>query len=536
MTFLLFLDLLIILASGLFAGIVCRWLGVSMLIGYLVIGAFIGAGGVGLVPAGQHEIEMLAEAGVLLLLFAIGLEFSLDDFVELGRNLLIAGSLQMALVAVPVYAALAAWGTNWPAAVMIALAIAFSSTVLVFKALSEWGQSASPHGRRAIGILLFQDAALVPILLLIPLLTGRDKAAEQLGFAGLLLVSVLLIAAVVVLQKVMARWGAPFLARSQSPEIVILFAVVVVGAVTCGTYLVGLPPAIGAFAAGLILGGNRLTEQIDALMFPFRETFAAVFFVSLGMLFRPAVISDGVLHFAICLIAIVILKTIAATIALRMTGIAWRPALGTGIGMAHVGEFALMLLLISQESGLLSDSTYQFVFALALATLFLTPPLLQFGLRWASVAPLAEGVRQLDDHIPADEHARALVIGVGPVGRRVASQLETMGREVCVVDKSRLNLQAFAQEGFQTVAGDAATPDILERARVDLVGLAIICVSEDEAAIRIVRAVRKLNRNCRVIVRCRFQETVDVLRKSGAEEVVSEEQQAAEQIVRLLGL
>jgi CPA2 family monovalent cation:H+ antiporter-2 len=535
-TSLLFLDLLIILSSGLFAGIVCRRLGVSMLIGYLVIGAFIGAGGAGIVRGDQHEIKILAEAGVLLLLFSIGLEFSLDDFVKLGRNLLIAGSMQMVLVAAPVYAVLAAWGTTWQAAVMIAVAVAFSSTVLVFKTLSEWGQSASPHGRRAIGILLFQDAALVPLLLLIPLLTGEDKSAEQFGIVGLMLVSAALIATVVVLQTMMARWGARFLARSQSPEIVVLFAVVVVGAVTCGTYLIGLPPAVGAFGAGLILGGNRLTEQIDALMLPFRETFAAVFFVSLGMLFQPAVILDSVLHFAMCLIAIVVLKTFAATIALRITGIAWRPALGTGIGMAHVGEFALMLLMISRESDLLTESTYQQVFALALATLFMTPLLLQLGLRWAGSASPGEIAKSFDNEIGTADHTHSLVIGVGPVGRRVASQLETMGRDVCVIDKSRLNLQAFAQEGFRTVAGDAASPEILQRARVELVDLAIICVPDDEDAVRIVRAVRKLNRECRIIVRCRFQGTIDVLRTSGAEEVVSEERQAAEQIVRLLNL
>ena len=157
-------DLLIILAAGLVAGIICKRIGLSMLVGYLLAGAVIGHGGLGLVAEGGSEIEHLAKAGVLLLLFAIGIEFSLEELVKLGRHMFVGGSIQMLLVAVPVGLACMIF-MSWQVSLLIAAAIALSSTVLVYRALTEWGATTSPHGRRAIGILLFQDAALVPLII-----------------------------------------------------------------------------------------------------------------------------------------------------------------------------------------------------------------------------------------------------------------------------------------------------------------------------------------------------------------------------------
>ncbi len=201
MTQTLIQDLLIILAAGLLAGIVCRLISVSVLIGYLLVGTLLGQGLLGWVSGEQHQLEQFAEVGVFLLLFTIGLEFSLDDLPQLGRFFLVGGALQMALVAVPVTCGLLWLGYGWQAAGLIAAAISFSSTVLVFKALSEWGQAEQPHGQRAIAILLFQDVALVPLLLLVPLLTGSQAAPSLWQYVSLGLVSVLFVLAVVVLRR-----------------------------------------------------------------------------------------------------------------------------------------------------------------------------------------------------------------------------------------------------------------------------------------------------------------------------------------------
>lgn len=524
-------DLLIILAAGLLAGLVCRRLRVSVLIGYLVVGTILGRGVLGWVLDEHHELENFAEAGVFLLLFSIGLEFSIDDLKRLGRNLVVGGAVQMALVAIPVAATLMGLGMSWQSSTLIAAAIAFSSTVLVFKALAEWGQSQKPQGRRAIGILLFQDAALVPLLLLVPLLTGEGATAGPLQYALLALTSCLFVAGVVGLRYALASWLIPMLASYRSPELVILFTIVSLGGVTLAAHGVGLPPAVGAFAAGLIFNGNRWTHQIDALVLPFRETFAAVFFVGLGLIFDPRLIWNEPQTMALALASVIVIKAAAAAVALKLTGLSWGRSLGMGIGLAHVGEFAFVLVLLGVESGVLTEMDYQRVVAVAVGSLILTPPLLKLGLRWVRDEDEDE---QLPGRTPQPETKRATVIGAGAIGRRVAAQLETLGRDVCLVDVSPINLHSFAQEGFRTVAGDASNEEILRLAEADHASVNVVCIAKDTAALRIVRLLRRLNQEGRLVVRCRYQSNAEKFLRAGAGHVISEEAEASLALIRAL--
>ena len=285
----LIIDALIILTAGLIASVVCRRFQISPLIGYLFAGLLVGEGVLGLVHDANHEIEHLAEVGVFLLLFVIGIELSLDDMRQLGRKLFVAGALQMAFVAAPCYF-VAHWaGLSPRAALIVAIAISFSSTVITFKILAESGDLESPHGKRAIGVLLFQDMMLVPLLLLIPVI-ANDQGLGVRDALQLFGVSACFIALIALSRAVLTRWLIPTLAGYRSPEIVVLLSVVVIGGMTAAAYEVGLPPALGAFAAGIVFNGNRWTKQVDALVMPFRETFSAIFFVSLGLVFQPNVI------------------------------------------------------------------------------------------------------------------------------------------------------------------------------------------------------------------------------------------------------
>lgn len=526
-------ELLIILSAGLLAGFVCRLLRVSTLVGYLLVGTFLGRGMLAWVTE-VEEAEYLARAGVMLLLFSIGLEFSLSELARLSRYFFIGGSVQMGLVLVPVVLLLALFETPLRASVLIGAALAFSSTVLVFKALAERGETATPHGRRAIGVLLFQDAALVPLLLLIPLLTGEAESAPGPKRYVLLASSaVLLVAAVLGLRAVVGRWFVPLLARLRSPELVVLFSLVVLGGVALGGYAAGLPPSIGAFAAGLVFSGNRLTAQVDALVLPFREVFSAVFFVSLGLLLDPHVLYADALLLPPALVGLVLLKWGAAAVGLRLTGLPWANALGTGIGLAHLGEFAFVLALDGTVAGVLEPVHYQRILLLALCSLILTPQLLALGLRWGAGAPArAEAEPTLGALRGGAEEA--VVIGAGPVGRQVASRLEIVGMDACLIDLSPVNLHPFAQMGFRSVAGDATDGDVLRRARIEHARLVAVCVPDDQTAVRIVRTARELSPQCLILVRCRYLQTVAQAGQAGANAVVSEEQEASEALLRLL--
>jgi CPA2 family monovalent cation:H+ antiporter-2 len=297
--------------------------------------------------------------------------------------------------------------------------------------------------------------------------------------------------------------------------------------------MVGLPPVIGAFAAGLIFSGNRWTKQIDALVLPFRETFAAVFFVSLGLLFDPRLLWSEPLLLLACLAGLIIVKWLAAAVALWLTKIRWQAAAGMGIGLAHVGEFAFVLVVLGWEAGVISESDYQRIVALAIGSLILTPLLLKTGLRWTRLEQggdkTSSGASRLDR-----AGQKTLVIGAGPIGGQVASRLKTVGKDVCLIDLSPVNLHGFAQEGFRTVAGDATDRAILKLAQTEAASLAVVCVPDDDAALCIVRTLRTMNAKCFVVVRCRYEGNVTKLTASGADQVVSEEAQAGAALLDLL--
>ncbi len=519
-------EVLMILTAGLAAGLVCKRIHTPALIGYMLIGTVIGSGGFGLMPARTVEVDHLAEVGVFLLLFSIGLEFTLDELIRLGRHLLVGGGVQMVLVAVPVAAVLIELGLAWQPAVIVGGAAAFSSTVLVFKTLAEWGQTSTPAGRRAIGILLFQDAALVPLLMAVPLLT-RDAASMAAGdYLRLLAASVGFVVAVIWLRGLLKTRVVPALTGYRSVELVILATLVLLFSVTFAAHRLGLPPAVGAFAAGLMLSGNRWTKQIDALVLPFRETFAAVFFVGLGMKLDPLVLTQQPVAAAVGLVSLVVLKSVAATIALRLTQLPWRTAAGMGIGLAHMGEFAFALIAIALAEDLLGAAEAQLFIGVGLASLMLSPLLLSLGIRFVreDASEAAAEVAALETSLLLGP--KALVIGIGPVGGQIASLLETAGRDVSVLDRNPLNLHAFAQAGFRCVAGEATEAEILQRADADLANEVVVCVPHDEDALEITRVVRHLNPACRLVVRCRYQGNVSELKKAGADCVVSEEREA----------
>lgn len=517
-------DLLVLLSAGLLSALACRLLNISVLIGYLVVGAVIGRGVLGWVVDEEHQLAHFAEIGVFLLLFTIGLEFSIEDLKRLGTNFVLGGTVQMLLVAGPIAAFLIWMGLEWQAGVLIASAFAFSSTVLVFRSLSESGHTQTSHGRRAIGILLYQDAALVPLLLLVPFLTnnGSEHAFSDLG--KIAVSSLAFVVGVVGLRYMLGQLLIPILARYKSSELVVLFTVVSLGGITLVAYSIGLPAAVGAFAAGLVFNGNRWSHQIDALVLPFRETFAAVFFVGLGLIFDPRIFWLEPQVAFLALPVLIVVKAGAAAVALRLTGLPNRTAVGAGVGLAHVGEFAFVLALLGMESGVLKEEHYQQVVAIAVLSLVIAPSLMKLGL---SIIRSEVESPENKSNLRRVEESHSVVIGAGPIGRSIASQLETMGNEVTVVDLSPLNLHAFAQNGFHTIAGDATDAGILDRAGVVHANLIVVSIPEDSVARQVVRAVRKINSQCGILVRCRYQSNIVSLRKAGATEVVAEESEAA---------
>jgi CPA2 family monovalent cation:H+ antiporter-2 len=263
------------------------------------------------------------------------------------------------------------------------------------------------------------------------------------------------------------------------------------------------------------------------VILPLRETFAAVFFVSLGTLIRLETLLAMPLICLAALAAVLVLKTSAATIALHFARLPWKSALGMGLGLAQIGEFAFVLLVTGLSQGIIEPESYDLMMFIAVASLILTPQLLKIGLRLAERSSVVEREIAIPPASKDDPIRRATVVGIGPVGSRIASQLETMGYDVCLVDLNPLNLHPFSQQGFRTVAGHGSDRSVLRRADVPNCGIVAITMPADRAAIQTVSAVRRLNTTATILVRCRFQASASKLRSVGATNVFSDESEVA---------
>jgi CPA2 family monovalent cation:H+ antiporter-2 len=364
------------------------------------------------------------------------------------------------------------------------------------------------------------------------MLSGHGAAPTVLDFVMLAGKSAVFVASAVFVRWLMTRWAIQVLAELRSTELVCLFAIVMLAGACMAAVQLGLPAAIGALAAGVAFSGTRLSQQIDSILLPFRETFAAVFFVTLGALMRPAVFFDAPLLMTLGLVGMIAVKTGAAAVALRLAGLKWPSAFGMGLGLAQLGEFSFLLLLEGRgrapNGGVLNQTDYDRTLLIALGTLLVTPLLLRVGLRWV-VDDEPEPLVELPE--TGDELNRVLVVGAGPIGRDVATFLETSGWRVSVADLSPVNLHPFAQQGFRTVVGDAREEDVLRRARIDAMRMAIVCVPNDIIAHEVTAAIHTANPACATIVRCRYLFNVSTVRSAGAAHVISEEAEAARAIL-----
>ncbi|PQO40172.1 cation:proton antiporter [Blastopirellula marina] len=527
------LDLIVILTAGALSGAFCRRFHISSLVGYLIIGAICGTGGLGLFTSESEALAHLAEIGALFLLFSIGMEISLDEVQEFAFRLLVGGPAQLILVSVPAALLIRSLGFEWPAAILLGSAIALSSTVLVFRALKEAGVQNSVAGVSSISVLIFQDMAIVPLMLMVPLLAGTsDKSWLDLAKLGLY--SLIFLAIIPISGAIVQRIGVPVLQRLRSRELLVLFALTVLGGMCYLAHELGLPAALGAFAAGLILSGNRLTQQVDALILPFRETFAAVFFISLG----------GLLHFeealrdpSLILIGLPVilgLKTLGGAIALRCVGVRWPVAFCFGLGLSQVGELSFLLLSEGMQLKLIDADQYNQMLVLAIATLLLTPAMIKYGIR-AVGDHLSEVVRHVKKlKRPPSDVKEAVVIGVGPIAKQVASRFEMLGISVCFVDMNAVNTYPLEQLGFRTVTGDATKLITLQQAEVDRAQLVLVSVPSDDAAVAIVRSIRKLNKKATIMARCRYLETRGRLNSSGADLAIDEESHVASALLSMV--
>ena len=370
-------DLAVIFTSSMVVILAFHRLKIPALPGFIVAGVLVGPHALGLV-SDVNRVEALAEVGVVLLLFTIGIEFSLGRLREMGRQALVGGGLQVGLTIVAVGALALALGQRWQLALFLGCVVALSSTALVLKGLTDKGEIDAPHGRLATGILIFQDLCVVPIMLVLPFLAGRGTG----GVPGLAL-ALLKAAAIVLAVAVLARTVVPRLfaeiVKTRSREL-FLIAIILLGTLTAlATAEAGASLALGAFLAGLVISESDYGHQALAELLPFRDVFISLFFVAVGMLVQFDFIRDHPLLTVSGVALVLAGKTLAAAVGPGGAGVRRTGRAAGGLLVSQIGEFSFVLAKEGRTIGLLQEEMYQGFLAVAVSTMLVTPFLLQSG-------------------------------------------------------------------------------------------------------------------------------------------------------------
>jgi CPA2 family monovalent cation:H+ antiporter-2 len=526
----LLLDLMVTLAGAFFLGALMERFKQSAIIGYILAGVLLGPGVAGVVTS-VETVQSLAELGVALLLFSIGLEFSWRDLKRLGRVGLGGGSVQVGVTGLAAYAVALAFGVDHRAAAAVGAVVALSSTVIVTKVLKESGDLDATHGKATVGILVFQDIAFVPLVLLLTFLggdvanPGGTDGAE--GFSGLVIAQI--VAAVLLVIAFMPR-ALRSRALSRNRELPILLAVTICMGAAWGAHAIGLSPSIGAFLGGMALAETTHAVQIRADVGPLRTLFATIFFASVGMLANPQWIAANALPVALTTLAVVIGKAALAFGAVRIFKLPTIASFAVGISLAQIGELSFVLLQLGLSLELLSGDLANLLTAASVITLLVSPYLV------ASAPDIARplAIRLISARTLADEERRArksarelsghvVLVGFGEAGRSAASSLREAGTEVVVLDTDRKLVSDVRSLGCYAMLGDATQLENLEHAGITRAAGIVVAVSDHRTAKMAVAQARALAPNVPIVARARYHLYKDDIADAGADRVVDEE-------------
>jgi K+:H+ antiporter len=532
-------DILVLLLTALVLGVICERLRQSAILGYLAAGTLLGPNAFKVI-ASASEVSSLAELGVALLLFTIGLEFSWQRLRRLGAAALGGGAAQVILT-MGLGAGIAHF-FDMPMRTALALGaiVTLSSTACVLRLLVSRAEIESVHGRHALGILLVQDIAVVPLVLLVTVLGGEGSVGQvgieivkTLGWAGVLVVVLYLL-----FNRVVPRiLHLPSLQRNR--DLPILLAIVTGLGSSWAAHKLGLSPALGAFVAGMLLAESPFATQIRSDIASIRTLLVTLFFSSIGMLGNPAWFVQHLPSVLALVAAIVLGKALLIWAILHRFRLAHAHALAAGICLGQVGEFSFVLVAVGRGS-ILDEDLFALMISATITTLFLTPYLVAMAPRIAyATVQFLSSIKLLPEpsaDLAADPTAvkvEFLIIGFGPAGEAVGQTIERLGKRVAVLDLNPGSIQKVQRLGFRGHIGDAMNPDVLEHIGIATAAVAVVTVPDPAAARKIVELIRSIAPDVHIIARARYHRYLADL-QSGAHEVIDEERIVGVRLAALL--
>ncbi|MFT5145286.1 MAG: CPA2 family monovalent cation:H+ antiporter-2 [Thalassolituus oleivorans] len=530
-------EMVALFAVSVAVAYVCYRLRLVPIAGFLLAGVLIGPNGLGFVYD-QELVNMLAEIGVILLLFTIGLELSLEKLSRIRRAIFVGGGLQVLLSITLVLGVLLALGLDWKIGVYTGCLVALSSTAIVLGLLAERGETGTPAGRISLAILIFQDLAIVVMVLLVPMLAGDGGTASEVAWA--LGKAALLITAVLVLTRRVVPWILEQVAQTRRQELFLLTVVAICFGTAAASSYAGVSLAVGGFLAGLVVSESRYSDHALSEILPLRTIFGAVFFASVGMLLDLSFLLENPLIVLAAAVIVFVIKMVTTTGSVLVLGYPIRIATTAGLGLAQIGEFSFVLERAGRASGLspagLGEVGTQTFLAATVLLMILTPFQMQAARgvgAFLARSPLrrlgSSGERQLIEE-PANLEDHVIIVGYGPAGRRLVKVLQDRGLPFVVIDLNPSSVKEMHREHVAAVYGDASRPHILAAAGITMAKLCVVVTNDSDISPQIVAQARYANPTLQIIIRTGPVANMKHLQEAGADIVVPEEMETTVRI------
>lgn len=539
------------LLAALLGGILARALRLPVLVGYLLAGVAVGPYTPGFI-ADETLVRLVADLGVALLMFAVGVHFSLDELNQVRRYALVGGAVQIIGTIVLGLLLGLAFGWGVYGGLFLGCALSLSSTAVMMKVLEERGELGATHGSILMGILIVQDLSLVLMIVLLPAFAdvqGSGTASAMTGLATALLKAVLFVGAVILLAARVVPAVLDRIARTGARELFLLAVICLCLVAGYAADRMGLGLALGAFLGGLIVSESPYAHEIFTQVRPLRDVFASLFFVSVGMLLNPAFLVENALIVAAVVLAIVIGKAVIAMLPLVLLGVQMRTVLLVGLGLAQIGEFSFVLATVGSANNLIPAEISGVILSSALITILLTPFI------YGSAGPLYLGLRRVRSRmrakrglVPAEESAeamtmrparpstvppaRVIILGCGRVGRYVSDALRAKDVPHLVVDYDANAIARLKENGVPVVYGDATSEIVLEKAGPEQAELAIVALPEAATTEMVVRCLKEIAPNLPVVARVHRGQDIPRMRAAGADAVIHAEFEAGTEMIR----
>ena len=531
-------DVAIILLISIVILFVCNKIKLPVIVGFFIIGMLAGPYGLGLIKA-IHEVEVLAEIGIILLLFTIGIEFSLKNLFKIKRAVLVGGSLQVFLTILASFAVAKACGLSTGQSVFIGFLMSLSSTAIVLKILQERGELDSSHGLTTLGILIFQDIVVVLMMLLLPFLAGQTDGLSTSMiysfFKGMATISLIIVAA-----RFVIPWLLYHITLTKSNELFLLSIVGICLGIAYFTSWVGLSLAIGAFLAGLIISESEYSYQALSNVLPFRDVFTSIFFISIGMLFDINFFMHNMPFVLFASIAVLVLKTTIAASVVAMLGFSFRTNMLVGLALSQVGEFSFVLFKSGADFGIVGKEIYQAFLAVSVITMASAPLIIRLArpiVDQISNLPMPSwfkhglySTKMIEKDVGKSDHL--IIIGYGVNGKTMSYCAKDAKIPYVIIELNPHTVKKEKKQGEPIYYGDATHEPVLKFADIHEARAIVIGISDSILTKRITEIARRLNPNINIIARARFISEMNSLYKVGVSNVVTEEIEASIEILR----